>query len=61
MKTNKSYAKRVRVTKKGKVLARKRGGNHYNAKESRGKQLARRRNMEVTMTNKSKARFLAGI
>jgi ribosomal protein L35 len=61
MKTNKSYAKRIRVTKTGKVLARKKGGNHYNAKESRGKQLGRRRNMEVTMTNKSKSRFLANL
>ena len=61
MKTNKSYKKRIRVTKTGKVLARKRGGDHYNAKESRVKQLGRRRLVVVPMTNKSKARFLAGI
>jgi len=61
MKTNKSYKKRIRVTKTGKILARKIGGNHYLAKESRVKQLGRRRNVIVKMTNKSKARFLAGI
>jgi ribosomal protein L35 len=61
MKTNKSYAKRIRVTKTGKILARKRGGNHYNAKESRSKQLGRRRLVAVNITNKSKSRFLAGI
>lgn len=40
MKTNKSYAKRLKVTKNGKVLARKPGKCHFNAKMSRGAQLA---------------------
>lgn len=34
MKTNKSYTKRLKVTKKGKILARKPGQCHFNAKES---------------------------
>lgn len=38
-KTNKSFTKRFRVTRKGKVLARKAGQNHFNAKQSRSKQL----------------------
>lgn len=38
MKTNKSYTKRIKVTKNGKILARKSGQSHYNAKESRRKQ-----------------------
>ena len=38
-KTNKAFAKRVRVTKNGKVLARKAGLNHFNARKSRAKQL----------------------
>jgi ribosomal protein L35 len=33
MKTNKSFAKRLKVTKSGKILARKTGLNHFNAKE----------------------------
>ena len=40
MKTNKSYAKRIKVTKNGKVLARKPGKCHFNAKMSRSSQLA---------------------
>ena len=38
-KTNKAFSKRVRVTKRGKVLSRKAGLNHFNAKKSRSKQL----------------------
>ena len=34
MKTNKSYAKRIKVTKNGKVVARRPGQSHFNAKES---------------------------
>ena len=39
MKTNNSVAKRLRITKNGKVLSRKAGKCHLNAKESRSKQL----------------------
>ena len=58
MKTNKAYTKKLKVTKKGKILARKKGGNHYNAKESRGTQLKRRRKVEIVLTNKNRRRFL---
>lgn len=59
MKTNKSFTKRLKVTKKGKVMARKPGQNHFLAKESRSKQLNRKRGQEVTsFSNKVKARFL---
>ena len=34
MKTNKSYTKRLKVTKKGKIIARRPGQGHFNAKES---------------------------
>lgn len=60
MKSNKSFTKRIRVTKTGKLLARKAGGNHYNAKESRSTQLARKSNKPMTMTSKDRARFLPG-
>ena len=33
MKTNKSYTKRIRVTKSGKLVARMPGQDHFNAKE----------------------------
>lgn len=61
-KTNKSYAKRLRVTKRGKVLARKPGQNHFNAKESRAKKGLRGGMHEVIITNpKTRARFLQGL
>jgi len=61
MKTNKSYKKRLKVTKNGKILARKSGQNHFNAKMSGKKRLARKRTVIVTLTNKVKNRFLNGI
>lgn len=57
-KTNKSYTKRVKVTKTGKILARKPGGNHFNAKESRSKQLNRKGMKRLFMKNKAKNQFL---
>ena len=38
MKTNKSYSKRLKISKNGKITARKPGQNHFNAKESRRNQ-----------------------
>ena len=58
MKTNKSFAKRFRVTKNGKVIARKPGQNHFNAKTSGTKRLARGKKQVIKLKNKVKARFL---
>lgn len=60
MKTNKSFSKRVRVTRRGKVIGRKAGQNHFNSKESRRTQLAKKRTLSVKFSNKAKARFLVG-
>jgi len=54
MKTNKSYSKRLKVTKTGKVLVRKPGQNHFNAKESGEKKIAKRRKQTFKMTNRKK-------
>lgn len=59
MKTNKSYTKRLKVTRKGKILARKAGQNHFNAKESGQTRLAKGRSMAIHIKNKDKSRFLA--
>ena len=59
MKTNKSYSKRLKVTKNGKVLGRKTGQNHFNAKASGTKRLKKKKTHPVAMTAKSKARFLS--
>ncbi|MDP6387852.1 MAG: hypothetical protein QGG63_01060 [Candidatus Pacebacteria bacterium] len=58
MKTKKIFTKRLRVTKKGKVLARVPGQNHFNAKESRSKRMARRRVVGLNMSHREKSRFL---
>ena len=58
MKTNKSFTKRLKLTKNGKIIARKTGQNHFNAKESRRNQLGKKRGVEFAMSNKDKARFL---
>jgi ribosomal protein L35 len=58
LKTNKSYTKRLKVTPKGKVLARKPGQGHFNAKASRSAQLNRKGTKDFVMTAKSMSRFL---
>lgn len=58
LKTNKSFTKRIKVTSTGKLKVRKAGFNHFNAKQSRSKQLAGKVPVTLNMTNKSKARFL---
>jgi ribosomal protein L35 len=60
MKTNKSYTKRIRVTRNGKLVARKAGQNHFNAKQSGSKRGAKRRMMQIALTKKVTARFLPG-
>ena len=58
---NTSYTKRIRVTPKGKLLVRKPGGNHFNGKESRAKQLTRQRpGSTLTLNNKRTGRYLKG-
>lgn len=62
MKTNKSYAKRIKVTKNGKVLVRTKGQNHFNSRQTGAQRMAKRRPQEITsLTQRTKRRFLAGI
>lgn len=60
MKTNKSYTKRIRVTRTGKLVARKPGQDHFNAKQSGAKRSAKRRSVAVNLTAKVRRRFLPG-
>jgi len=63
MKTNKSFSKRLKLTRTGKIVARKPGQNHFNAKESRSSQMNQRRTQGVsarTITNKVRQRYLGG-
>jgi ribosomal protein L35 len=61
MKTNKSYAKRLKITRNGKIVARATGQNHFNSKESRRSQLKKKRMTPFPMDNKSMSRFLVGL
>jgi ribosomal protein L35 len=62
IKTTKSYAKRLKVTRNGKIIARKPGQGHFNAKESGSAQRSKRRSAPFTaMSQKEKARFLVNL
>ena len=57
-KTNKSYTKRLKLTKTGKIIARKPGFNHNNAHQSRVKQLAGKRGKAFPMSPKEIGLFI---
>ena len=61
MKTNKSYAKRLKITKSGKILSRKAGQNHFNAKERKQEKGAKNRLVEFHISNKSASRYLVNL
>ena len=61
MKTNKSFSKRIKVTRRGKLVARKPGQNHFNAKEKRSTQMSGRRSQTLSsdiMTSKVMQRYI---
>ncbi|MFH1402150.1 MAG: 50S ribosomal protein L35 [Patescibacteria group bacterium] len=58
MKTNKSYTKRLKVTKTGKVIARRSGQCHLNAKESGNMSLKKKRSSVIKLSNKIRRQFL---
>lgn len=61
MKTNKSYSKRLKLTKSGKILARKAGQNHFNSKERTKVKGSKGRMVSIPMTNKTASRYLVNI
>lgn len=58
MKTNKSYTKRIRVTKKGKLVARKPGQDHFNAKASGNERAGKRQPQSIALSKDVRRRFL---
>lgn len=58
MKTNKSYTKRIKVTKNGKLIVRKAGQNHFNAKQTGNQRLKRKRAQSLTLSKRITRRFL---
>lgn len=58
MKTNKAFAKRIKITRRGKLVARKPGQNHFNAKEKRSTQMKGRRSQIISLTKKVEQRYI---
>ncbi|OGG67681.1 hypothetical protein A3H77_00925 [Candidatus Kaiserbacteria bacterium RIFCSPLOWO2_02_FULL_56_11] len=58
MKSNKSYLKRIRVTRRGKLIVRAKGQNHFNAKASGGKRRAKRHAVALALNARARRRFL---
>lgn len=60
MKTNKSFTKRIKVTRNGKLVARKPGQNHFNARQTGRQRLRRKRPNIITLKKRDTRRFLPG-
>jgi ribosomal protein L35 len=58
MKTNKSFTKRLKISKNGKLTARRPGQDHFNAKESRRTQMGTNRTQSYRVTPKVSQRFI---
>ncbi len=59
MKMNKSWRKRFKVTRNGKIIGRRPGQNHNNAKSSGNKRRQKRRTMLIRFVNsKALSRFM---
>lgn len=59
MKTNKSFTKRIRVTKKGKLVVRKKGQDHYNAQESGNTRRAKNKDQALAVSNRVRRSYLS--
>ncbi|MCK6462453.1 MAG: 50S ribosomal protein L35 [Candidatus Pacebacteria bacterium] len=57
-KTNKSYAKRLKITRNGKILGRKAGHDHFNAKQRRKNQLKQKKLQPFQMDRKDIGTYL---
>jgi ribosomal protein L35 len=58
MKTNKAFTKRLKITRRGKIIARKPGQNHFNAKESRSTQMDGRRSQALNLSPQVMQRYI---
>ncbi len=57
-KTNKSFTKRLKITKNGKVIRRKSGINHFQAKKSRKSQLNKKQTENFIIKPKLLSRLI---
>lgn len=58
MKTNKSFTKRIRVTRTGKLMSRKPGQDHFNAKERGRTKGVKKRAVALKLSKRITRRFL---
>lgn len=58
MKTNKSYTKRLKITKNGKIIARKIGQNHFNSKENGRSKISKKRTVGYVISNKDRSKYI---
>ena len=57
-KTNKAFAKRLRVTKSGKILKRNPSQNHFRSRKSRSFKLDAKRSGEFNISKKELGKYL---
>ena len=57
-KTNKSFTKRLKVSKNGKIRGRQAGQNHFNAKERSSTQMAGNRSQQMTYPKKVMQKYI---
>ena len=57
-KTNKALSSRVRITRKGKLEVSGKGRGHFNAKQTRSKQLGQKRKRVLLLPAKIRQRYL---
>jgi ribosomal protein L35 len=58
IKTTKSFTKRLKVTKTGKILARKPGKNHFNGRKSGRSKINGQGLVPFNITTKTATRFI---
>ncbi len=58
MKTNKSFAKRIKKTKQGKLIGRKIGQGHFNAKSTGTQNLKKKKTVTIKISNKARGQFI---
>jgi len=57
-KTNKSFAKRLKITRRGKILRRKGGQIHFRAKKRRKKELSQKKWTAFHISKKELGHYL---
>lgn len=58
IKTHKALSKRIRITRNGKLIARKGGQDRYNSKERSGTRMAKRKDIAIATVDKKNIKTL---